>query len=800
MTVEAKESLFSNIGASWIWPAGQADQVNQHVEFRHEFILDTPASDAELAICVECNYVAWINGEFVGTGQFSDYPGSRIYDLLPVGQYLRKGKNVLSILANHWGEGHFSYIKDAAGLIYAITAANIAVVSGKEVQYRKSPCYHQGPIARLTPQLPFTFEYNAAGEDQWQSPDYQPDNRWTNIESEDVVSIARRPAPQPRPLPKLNILPGTPSKIVAQGLFKRLESEDKTIAQLMQTDFLSARTVGELFENVPADRTPVLLGDGVVIEQNCQGEDGVYMVLDLGREEAGYLDLEFEAAAGTVVDIAFGEHLDDLRVRSAVGRRNFASRYISKDGRQRFTYYFTRFAGRYIQLHISRTSSRFVLHYAGLLPAEYPLDSRGQFHSPDNLQNKIYDVATRTLRLCMHEHYEDSPWREQGLYANDARNQALCGYYCFGEYRFPRVSLSLLGDGLKDDGYLELCAPAEVPRTIPAFSMAWIVALKDYLLFSGDVEFAVQILPKVRRMMDIYISGISDGLLPAPQGKRYWHFYDWADGLSGGDADSKTGDQQAMLDGPLNLFFCMALDAAATLARAGGQEQHAGQYEACAQKLRAVFHQKFWDDQAGVYQTYADRGRVGHFAELTQALAICAEACPAEVADSLAQRLAGENNGLVETTLSQSLYKFEAILLNDHKHGRWVFEKIDGDWGKMLFSGATSFWETVRGCWDFNNAGSLCHGWSAIPIYFYHAYLLGIKPIEPGFKTFRVDPVKSVIRQASGVVPTPYGAIKLSWEQAEGRTLYHLSHPKETKPVFPLISLEDQLHVTIDNT
>jgi hypothetical protein len=31
---------------------------------------------------------------------------------------------------------------------------------------------------------------------------------------------------------------------------------------------------------------------------------------------------------------------------------------------------------------------------------------------------------------------------------------------------------------------------------------------------------------------------------------------------------------------------------------------------------------------------------------------------------------------------------------------------------------------------DFDHAGSLCHGWSAIPIYFYYRYLLGIVPGE----------------------------------------------------------------------
>ncbi len=40
---------------------------------------------------------------------------------------------------------------------------------------------------------------------------------------------------------------------------------------------------------------------------------------------------------------------------------------------------------------------------------------------------KIYDVSIYTLKCCMHEHYEDCPWREQALYTMDSRNQMLCG-------------------------------------------------------------------------------------------------------------------------------------------------------------------------------------------------------------------------------------------------------------------------------------------------------------------------------------------------------------------------------------
>ena len=37
----------------------------------------------------------------------------------------------------------------------------------------------------------------------------------------------------------------------------------------------------------------------------------------------------------------------------------------------------------------------------------------------------------------------------------------------------------------------------------------------------------------------------------------------------------------------------------------------------------------------------------------------------------------------------------------------------------MLTHGATSFWETIEGDAAFGKAGSLCHGWSAVPVYVY---------------------------------------------------------------------------------
>lgn len=62
---------------------------------------------------------------------------------------------------------------------------------------------------------------------------------------------------------------------------------------------------------------------------------------------------------------------------------------------------------------------------------------------------------------------------------------------------------------------------------------------------------------------------------------------------------------------------------------------------------------------------------------------------------------------------------------NPSRYARFVFNQIAEKWGYMLYNNATTFWETISGAADFGNAGSLCHGWSAIPIYFYFKYALG---------------------------------------------------------------------------
>ena len=784
------ESVFRTLKAAWVWPAERKGQISQYVQFRHEFDLPADDEQAELFIMADSNYVAWINGQFVGTGQFSNYPEKRTYDTLPVGTLLRPGRNVLAVVVRYNGEGFHSYIPGEPGLIYVLRSGGQTVVSGAGVQWRLCPCYRSGPMPKLSRQLFVTFEYDARGEDDWRECKYAPNKAWSAIAPAEAATPPDGEQHVARPVERLKIGERTPSQIVAQGVFRRMPDESKTVAGLMHADFLSTRTVSEAFRHHQA--TPVPFEGDMELCPIWTDGDGVYVVVDLGREEAGFLEFDLEANEGAVVDVGHGEHLDDLRVRTEISGRNFANRYICKAGRNRFTHRLDRMAGRYLQLHIGGLRDRCVLNYAGCRPTDYPVEHTGRFQSPDSMQNRLYQTGVRTLHLCMHERYEDCPWREQALYSNDARNQALCGYYCFGEYDFPRASLALLSGGLRDDGYMEMIAPAIYRRTIPSFSFAWVLSVAEHHLHSGDTEFARSMMPTVRRLLDGVMDKLDGDLLPCPTGERFWHFYDWVEGMDGGEL--RKGYSHAIhetrFDAPLNMYLCIALDSASRLARACGDGQTAKRYDRAVESLRRAVHERLFSKQAEAYATTLGQQ---HYAELTQALAVLSGCAPGPVAERLLERIVDPQTPWQRSTFSQCIYIFEALMTDRQRFGPHVFERIDRDWGAMLLQGATSFWETLSGSKGISGGGSLCHGWSAIPVCFYAAYLLGIRPLTPGFASFEVNPVTGAAPSATGRVPTPHGPIDLTWQRVGDHVEYELRHPKGTEPHFPRLGNEDQV-------
>lgn len=384
-----------------------------------------------------------------------------------------------------------------------------------------------------------------------------------------------------------------------------------------------------------------------------------------------------------------------------------------------------RFGCRYIALHITNMTGDIDFEDIGLIPTWYPLSRIAKFECTDYFLEKLYSVAVKTLRMCMHEHYEDCPWREQALYAYDSYVQMLCGYYAFGEYEFARASLALLADSQRKDGLLKLTAPGEAGITIPVFSLAWIMSLEKYVLYSGDIAFGQEHMNTAKKILDFF--EICDGLLINNVSKEFWHFIEWSDGLDG------TKEKTARVDAPSNFYYIFAVEAYNRLCEYCGGEKYGEDTE----YMKKSLYEEFFDDKNCVYLTESNDP---HIHEVTQAFAVLAEM---PYSDELAKKLADDNNSFVKATLSMLIFKYDALLGKSEKYAEYVCDDMVKIYGDMIYQGADTLWETSEGADAFGYAGSLCHAWSAVPVYVLFKYYIGFSPKKPGFGDYSLIPLKT---------------------------------------------------------
>ncbi|MBQ7508287.1 MAG: hypothetical protein IJT52_03060, partial [Spirochaetales bacterium] len=129
-------------------------------------------------------------------------------------------------------------------------------------------------------------------------------------------------------------------------------------------------------------------------------------------------------------------------------------------------------------------------------------------------------------------------------------------------------------------------------------------------------------------------------------------------------------------------------------------------------------------------------------------------------------------------------------------------------WGRMLDLGATTFWEDFNyvdsknaaridefvpeGKFDIHADGgaycyvglrhSFCHGWASGPTAWMSEHLLGVEPVEPGFKVVRIIPHLGTLQWVEGDFPTPYGPIHVTHSRREdGRISSTVVLPEEVQ-------------------
>src|SRR5690606_20983377 len=87
-------------------------------------------------------------------------------------------------------------------------------------------------------------------------------------------------------------------------------------------------------------------------------------------------------------------------------------------------------------------------------------------------------------------------------------------------------------------------------------------------------------------------------------------------------------------------------------------------------------------------------------------------------------------------------------------------------WFNMIRSGSTITLEA----WDQQFKPNLDwnHAWGAAPANLIPRYLVGVRPLEPGFKKVVVQPRPGNLESFTAKVPTPRGAVQVRYSRKEG--------------------------------
>ena len=645
--------------AKWIW-ANKEAKPDEYAEFYDEICLE--GAGAELFISADSNYAVYMNGALCAFGQYADYPYSKVYDKIDLSKCIRKGKNVLAIRVWYYGINNTStYYPGAAGLIYSLVAEGRELsFSSSKTASRLSPTYVPHKVKRITMQLGLSFEYDAKAQDAWLFG--EPDGSYPFSDSYELdISPAMR-----------------------QRSCERLQFGDTYVGKTVS-------------------------GEGVYpVSKNG-------MIFDLGREAVGFICLELKAVSTTLITIAFGEHIVDGHVRQKVGGRDFSFIYHPEIGLNYYMNPFRRFGCRYVEIITDDDISNVGV---SLRSVDYPLNV---LPTPDFLtlkESKIYEACVYTMRCCMHEHYEDCPWREQALYTMDSRNQMLAGYYAFGETRFPRANLELISEDNRPDGLLSICYPMLRDLVIPSFSLHYVLECEEYLRYSGDLEFIEKIYPKIVSVLDVFLKRIDTvGLVFPFEGLDKWNFYEWTDGLSGANGAEEKKGEVLEYDLALNALLSIAISRMIDINSA--LEKDSSHLVEIKSKLNNTIYERFYVKDSALFET---KHGTRHYSKLANALALLSGCINGDDACAVAENMLADSR-VIDASLSMRGFVYDALILIDkEKYKDYILDEIDKTYTPMLELGNGTVWETVLGEADFDNAGSLCHGWSAIPIYYYHLF------------------------------------------------------------------------------
>lgn len=495
------------------------------------------------------------------------------------------------------------------------------------------------------------------------------------------------------------------------------------------------------------------------------------ILLDYGRELHGGLQLVMGSGDDlrpSLVRIRFGESVGEansqtLNTEWKVGfaTDDHAKRDIVMEIPRDGSIEIGNTGFRFVRIDLLENNRTVALKEARAILRIRDLPYVGSFRSSDKRLDSIWMTAAYTVHLNMQEYLWDGIKRDRLIWLGDMHPEVMSISHVFGASPVVPQSLDMA------------CSQYPLPswmNNMSAYSMWYLIIHKEWYYHHGDLAF-------LRKHRD-YIAGLT-ALIASKideNGDETFgnKFLDWP-----------SVPNQPGIEAGYRALLVWALKDAAELCRILDLPASA---ELCRESIERINRKV--KDPNGLKQAAALMAIAG--------LMDAGKACDEYVS-------VGGAKGF---STFYGYYMLEAqALAGQYQEAVDIIRRY---WGGMLDMGATSFWEDFNLDWtenatrldewpvegkkdihgDFGDycypgyRHSLCHGWSSGPAAWLSEHVLGVRIVEPGCRTIRIEPHLGDLEWVEGSFPTPYGAIKISHrKRPAGKIDSKVTAPRQIKVI-----------------
>jgi alpha-L-rhamnosidase len=368
----------------------------------------------------------------------------------------------------------------------------------------------------------------------------------------------------------------------------------------------------------------------------------------------------------------------------------------------------------------------------------YPFDDNASsFESSSKVLNDVWEFCRYSVKATNMDIYQDCPSRERQAYEGDSFVNMLCHYASDNDWKLARRTAQYL---LRHPTW-----PAEwTMLLIPIF---W----ADYMQ-TGDASLLREHYAELRDKFSFH-SLMEDGLVREFPRRA---LVDWPE-------TQRDGHVFGSFNSVPNAYVYLDVDLLSRIAGVLELNDDSDELRRIAETIRSAYNRRLYDAESGLYVDYEG---CKHSSLHSNLFPLAFGLVDDEgVADRCIRFLKERGMACSVFTahfLLDTLYKY-----GEDKYALKLLTAVEGNsWGRMLYAlGATITTEA----WDPEEKPNMswAHPWAASPVEIVQRRLFGIRPIEPGWRKFSVDPKPGDLEWARIVVPTPRGRITSSFERRD---------------------------------